>query len=224
MTLRSGIERKFLIALGVLSLADVLFLAVRMLITGTTRFYFIPFNLALAWVSLFFAGWLLRELKRRRWASGPNIILTILWLLFLPNTWYVLTDFIHVYPTGEINQLYDIVLISLMTFIGFILGFASLYMIHRELLKRLSASKSYLLIEAILLLSGFAIYIGRDLRWNSWDVIANPGGLVLNVSDQITDPFGHPRAVNITLLFFILLSAMYLAIWVVGRPAKPGRS
>jgi uncharacterized membrane protein len=196
-------------------------LGFRVLLTGTVRYWFVPENLVLAWIGLFLAWLLTKELKNRRWLSWQNLGLTVLWLVFLPNTWYVLTDYIHVVPTGEISQLFDIVLMSLLVFTGFILGFTSLFLIHRELLRRIGGLKSYLLIELAIFTSSFAIYLGRDLRWNSWDVIKNPGGVLVNVSDRIADPFGSPRALNVTLLFFLMISVIYLAFWLFSRPASP---
>jgi uncharacterized membrane protein len=215
-------RRRFSLAVGLLSAADVGLLIFRIILTDSHRYSFIPWNLFLAWVSFALAGMLVRGLDHGRWRSWRNISLTVLWLIFLPNTWYVLTDFIHVVPTGEISQLYDIVMISLLVFIGFSLGFAGLFMIHRELIKRWGVGRSYLAVESIILLSSFAIYIGRDLRWNTWDVIANPGGVLVNVSDSL-DPFGNPRAFNVTALFFILISLLYLAFWIFTYPSKARR-
>jgi len=219
MTLISSYGRRFLLAVGLLSLAELVFLAVRVLLTGSHRFLFIPWNLLLAWISLLLAVLLVRNLKHFAWRSWRHILLSCLWLAFLPNTWYVLTDFIHISPNGEISQLFDIVLIILLVFIGFLLGFASLFLVHRELLRRFSRQRSYLFVELIILISSFAIYIGRDLRWNSWDVITNPG-VIVNVSDAIIDPFGSPRALNVTVLFFSLISLLYLAFWVFTQPPK----
>lgn len=215
-------QKRFSLAVGVLSVADIVLLIFRIVLTGSHRYSFIPWNLFLAWVSLVLTGILVRHITRARWLSWPNIGLSILWLAFLPNTFYVLTDFIHVTATAEISQLYDIVLVSLMVFIGFILGLANLFMVHRELLKRLSVTASYAAIEAVILICSFAIYVGRDLRWNTWDVIANPGGVLVNVSNSI-DPFGNPRAFNVTFLFFILISVLYLAFWIFTYPSKGRR-
>ncbi|MBX4190873.1 DUF1361 domain-containing protein [Candidatus Saccharibacteria bacterium] len=214
-----GNSRRFLIAVGLLSLVDVILFDFRLLITGSHRYSFVPWNLALAWISLLVAIALARNLRRYRWLSLQNIVLTIMWLAFLPNSWYVLTDFVHVVPTAEISQLYDIVLISLLVFIGFTLGFASLFLIHRELLQRFSVIRSYVFIEIFILIASFAIYVGRDLRWNTWDVIANPG-VIINVSNKIIDPFGNPRALNVTILFFMLISVLYLAFWIFTHPPK----
>ncbi|HEX5448210.1 MAG TPA: DUF1361 domain-containing protein [Candidatus Saccharimonadales bacterium] len=217
------LERRIFEAVALVSLGEACLVGVRMVLTGTVHFWYLLTNLCLAWISPLVAVWLIRELKIRRWLSWQNLLLTFLWLVFLPNTWYVLTDFIHVVPSGEISQLYDIVLVSLLTICGFVLGFTSLYLIHRQILKRWDELKSYLLIEFVILLSSFAIYVGRDLRWNSWDVIANPGGVFLNVSNQIIDPFGSSRALNVTALFFVLISLLYVAVWLAVRPLEHTR-
>jgi uncharacterized membrane protein len=222
MVLMGRYGKRFLIAVGLLSLTDLALWVFRVLLTGTSRYSFIPWKLFLAWISLVVAILLVRTLRHFRWRSWRNILLSLLWLAFLPNAWYVLTDFVHITPNGEISQLYDIVLMSLLVFTGFILGFASLFLVHRELLARLKALNSYAIVEAAILISSFAVYLGRDLRWNSWDVISNPG-VIVNVSDNIPDPLGNPRAFNVTVLFFILISALYLAFWIVTYPSKHRR-
>lgn len=213
-------EKRFVLAVGGLSILCIIFYAYRALISQTFRYDFVLGNLALAWLGLAFSWLLVQQLKKRRWLSWQNLGLTALWLIFLPDTWYVLTDFLHVRPTGEVSELYDIVLMSILVVCGFVLGFASLFLVHKELSRRLSAQKSALLIALVIFLSSFAIYLGRVLRWNSWDVIANPGGLVLNVSDRIIDPLGHQRALNITGLFFVLICSIYFALWYILQPAK----
>lgn len=221
-----GMTRRFAESVGIITGLCLVLFGLRALMTGTIRYWFIPENLLLAWGGLLFAWLLTRRLGAGRWLSWQNITLSLAWIFFLPNTWYVLTDFIHVYETGEISELYDIALISSLVFCGFMLGLASLFLVHKQLLKRLSELKSYLFIEAAILLSSFAIYLGRDLRWNTWDVVTNPGGLVLNITDRILDPLGHLRALNITALFFVFLSVVYLAFYHAAKavpPSKTGR-
>ncbi len=208
-------------AVGLLTLLCLVLLVYRAINTSTLRYFFVPGNLVLAWAGLYF-GWLLTEqLKTRHWKSWSNIILSALWLFFLPNTWYLLTDFIHVYPTGEISELYDIVLMMCVTFTGFVLGYTSLYLVHREFSKRFTPKMSFLAVEAVLLVSSYAIYLGRVLRWNSWDVISNPSGIIINVSDRLIDPLGHPHAFSLTGLFFVVLSVLY---WSLHRGVSALRS
>jgi uncharacterized membrane protein len=213
MWLRSEAAKRYVESLGLLTILCLVFLGFRAQSTGTTRYWFIPENLLLAWIGLFF-GWLLvNQLKIRRWLSWQNIVISIVWLFFLPNTWYVITDFLHVYATGEISELYDIVLMGTLTLTGFMLGFTSLYLVHHQLSKRLTFTQSWLVVEGVILLSSFAIYLGRVLRWNSWDLVSNPSGLIINVSDRVADPLGNPHALNMTGLFFVLISVCYLAFY-----------
>ena len=216
----SGSEQRFLRAAGLLSALCLSFYLVRVIVTGSWHFIFVPENLALAWLALAISWVLCQQLKVRSWHSWQNILLSLLWLFFLPNTWYVLTDFVHVDATGEISQLYDIVMMSSLVFAGFTLGFASLRLIHGEFLKRRSQVWAWWVVGGILLLSSFAIFIGRDLRWSTWDVVTNPTSVILNVSDQVVDPFGHPRGINVTSLFFVLLGTLYLTTWLTLGPPK----
>jgi uncharacterized membrane protein len=213
-------EKRYLQALGLLSGLFAALFGVRVVLTGTFHFWYLLWNLGLAWISLVIIWILTNRLKKSRWLSWQNVSLSALWLIFLPNTWYVLTDFVHVSTNGEINQLFDIVLMGVLTICGFILGFTSLYLMHKQLLKRLSGQASGIAVALIILISSFGIYIGRDLRWNSWDAVTNPSGIIISVSDRVIDPFGHPRAINMTGLFFVLIGVMYLAVWVFMRPEQ----
>lgn len=205
--------KKFVESMGIMTLLCLCLLLFRAFATDSLRYWFIPENLFLAWVGLFLGWVLVKELQNRRWLSWQNLSLSFIWLFFLPNTWYVLTDFIHISTTGEISELYDVVLLTSLAMTGFVLGFASLWIVHKELLKRVSRTRAMAYIQIVILFSSFAIYLGRVLRWSSWDVLTNPGGLILNVSDRVIDPLGHLHAYSFTGLFFVMISAIYLAFY-----------
>jgi uncharacterized membrane protein len=218
MLARSEPEKRFASSMGLLSLLCLGLFGFRAISAHSLHYLFIPENLALAWTSLIMAWWLSDRLKKKPWRSPGNLILTFVWLIFLPNSWYVLTDLVHLYPSGEINQLYDIALIGTLVLCGFFLGFTSLYLIHRQMAQRFSKLRAVLYVEIIILLSSFGIYLGRILRWSSWDIVANPGGLILNITDRILDPVAHLSSFTVTALFFITLSVMYLAFYSFIQP------
>lgn len=211
------LQRSFLEAAVITTGLSLFIVLTRVMLTGSSRFTFVPWNLLLCWVPFAFSIALVANLERRPWRHWHNLLLSLLWLVFLPNTWYVLTDFIHVRSSGQASQMFDIVLVTSLVITGFGLGYASLLAVHRQLRLRMSGLNSALLIEAVILFCSFAIYIGRDLRWNSWDVIADPTGILLDVSDRLVNPFGYPRAISITVMFFVLISAVYAAIWRMSR-------
>ena len=210
--------------LGILSSLCLGLFGFRLLTTGVSRYWFVPENLLLAWLALGFSWILVQQLQRRGWLNLRALALTALWLLFIPNAWYVLTDFVHVFDTGEISYIYDIAMISTLTITGFLLGFTSLFMVHRQIYKRLGTLSSAVIIGTVILLSSFAIYLGRDLRWNAWDVFTNPSGLILSITDRLINPFGFPRAFNVTAIFFVVISVMYLAIWLFLKPVATRQS
>ena len=190
---------------------------IRVIASSTLDLGFIVLNLVLAWVPLGLSLALVKNLSTKRWLQRQNVLLSLGWLLFLPNTWYVLTDFVHVNPDSY--QLFDIVFLTCLSLTGFTLGCISLSMIHKELARRFSARQAYLAVEGVILLSSLAIYLGRDLRWNSWDVILNPIGLVLDISDLIFAPLQHGRGYMIISLFLVLISVVYGIVWRVSQSA-----
>lgn len=209
----SGVEKRFLQLAGILSGLCIGFVIARWAITGSNRYWFLVENLILAVLGLVFSWMLIRRLQSSKYFDLKSLLLGFAWLFFLPNSWYVLTDFIHVEPTAEISQLYDIGMVSSLVICGFLFGFTSLYLMHKELIKRIQGTLVMAIILGIILMSSFAIYLGRDLRWNTWDILTDPSGLILSVTDRLLDPFGSPRLLNVTSLFFVLISTIYLAIW-----------
>ena len=181
--------------------------------SGSTRYWFLIWNLFLAWIPLGFAWLLVKKLRTQRWQTSMSLALTFLWLGFLPNSFYVVSDFIHLRVTGEVSLLYDVVMFASFTFNAYIAGFMSLYLVHRELHKRLPALNAYSVVAGVLLACSFAIYLGRSLRWNTWDVLVNPAGLLFDVSDRIVNPGAHPQTIVTTGTFFIFLGSLYVVIW-----------
>jgi uncharacterized membrane protein len=192
---------------------SVLLFLIRVVGSDGFRYWYMLWNLFLAWLPLLFAALLVPRLKRRRWLNWGNVVLVLLWLGFLPNSFYVLTDLIHLQSTGEINILFDAVLLFSFIFNGYVSGFLSVYMIHRALQRRLLPVDTHLIITGVFLLCGLAIYLGRALRWNTWDVLINPAGLLFDVSEGVFDPFSHPQLFVTTLTFFALLSVIYAVVY-----------
>jgi len=198
-----------LLLLSGFAIALILF---RVIETRSSRYEFLLWNLFLAWLPLIFAWALFRRTPKGLNWSWLNFILFALWLLFLPNAFYLVSDYIHLGETGEIGLMYDLVLIGTYAWCGFVLGYTSLYLIHKRTIQRFG-QKAHWLPIACLMLSGFAIYLGRYLRWNSWDIITNPFGILFDVSNSIINPINHSLTFSATLLFFSFLAAIYFVLW-----------
>lgn len=198
------------------SLISVLLFLGRAVHYGSSDYWFLNWNLFLAWLPLLFAWQLHKCLKTQAWSTWQNLTLSFLWLGFLPNSFYICSDLVHlpIFSAGTI--LYDVVLLLSFSINGFFLGFLSLFIIHNQLFKRIK-QRSHFIIAAILLLCSFAIYLGRYLRWNTWDVLINPAGLLFDLSDRIINPASHPQTFVTTLSFFALLGSIYVVIWQIIR-------
>lgn len=186
---------------------------IRVLIVKDTQFIFMVWNLFLAWIPLIFA-WLLykRTSKNGLVWSKLNALLFAVWLLFLPNAFYLFTDFIHLNDTGTVEFMFDIVLFSVYSVSGLMLGYTALALVHIRALQRFGRA-GHLLAVGALLASGFAIYLGRYLRWNSWDVIFSPFGLLFDLSERVANPIEHSLTFATTTLFFAFLGLVYLVVW-----------
>lgn len=180
-------------------------------------FAYMNWNLLLAWAPVLIGLWLAKILKRNLWSSWSALLVSALWLGFLPNSFYMITDYIHIREVLREDLVYDVIMFSSFIFTGVTLGYVSLYTIHRELLQRLSVRVSAVIIGGVLLLSSFAIYLGRELRWNTWDILANPGGILIDVSDRLLHPSQYPQMFAATYGFFVLLGSLYVVLWFTAR-------
>jgi uncharacterized membrane protein len=204
--------RRFVLAMLGLSVVAVCLLAVSMVRNHTLVHWYLVWNLFLAWLPLLFVARLRVVLRDKPWSSWEGIILTLLWLLFLPNSFYMVSDFIHLQTVAPGNILYDAVMFMTFIITALVIGYTSLYWVHVHLRQRLKPQRALGLVGLVLLACSFAIYLGRDLRWNSWDVIFSPAGVLFDVSDRVLHPLAHPDAFGVTAIFFIFLASVYLVV------------
>jgi uncharacterized membrane protein len=169
------------------------------------------------------AWYLARRLQTAGWRTWKSIVLTILWLGFLPNSFYMVSDLIHVHQTGEISIIFDAVLFTSFILNGFIAGFMSVMLLHRQLLRRLQPFRSFLVITGVFTVCGYAIYLGRVLRWNTWDALIHPYGLLFDISDNILHPLDHLQSFVVTLSFALLISSFYLLAWEFLQTVRSNR-
>jgi uncharacterized membrane protein len=210
MYFRASVLNRLFALLLITNTVSVVLFVFRLIGAENFRYWFMLWNLVLAWIAPFLALWLVNRLQTFRWKHWFNIMLTLGWLLFLPNSFYMVSDLIHVHATGEVSIIFDAVLFTSFIFNGFIAGYIGTYLIHRELGKRLSVLNSYLIVLGAFTLSSYAIYLGRVLRWNTWDALVNPAALLFDISDTFLRPLDHPQAFVITFSFTILIGSFYL--------------
>lgn len=170
-------------------------------------------NLVLAWIPYLLSLVLVMLLQTRQWSSWLVMAVTALWLGFLPNSFYLITDFIHLYDVPRKDVVFDVLMFSSFLTTGVLLGYTSVGMVHEQLRRRVLPSVAWRIVAGVLLVSSFAIYIGRELRWNTWDIITNPAGILFDLSERIINPFAHTQTFATTLSFFIFLGVGYACAW-----------
>lgn len=149
-------------------------LAVRMLIRGDATYGFLAWNLLLAWIPL-----LLAVVAVGVWRSGRRIstaLPLLLWLLFFPNSPYVVTDLVHLYRIGGMPRWFDVLLLGTFALSALAVGFASLYLIQALIRSTCGVVWSWAGALTAIALAGVGIYLGRVYQLNSWDVL-QPGRL-----------------------------------------------
>ena len=208
-------------ALLLSNLVSVVLFGLRVIVTQSDRYWFLFWNLMLAWLPALFAFLLLRQLKNGSWKQPIPILLTVLWLGFLPNSFYLMSDLIHLQSTGDIGVLFDAVLFLSCIWNGAVAGMLSIVWVHTATYKKIGPNIAAVAVAAALGLASFAIYLGRILRWNTWDVLFNPAGILFDVSDRVINPLTHPQFILTTLTFFVLLGSMYMVIWQFVRYFNP---
>lgn len=184
------------------------------------RYDYLFWNLFLAFLPLIFAVRLSFVLRKKPWSAWEPIGWSLLWLLFLPNSFYMISDFIHLREISAEDILYNAVMFTSFIYMGVLLGFCSLYLVHGEIRKRLSRVTSWSVISLTLLLCSYAIYLGRDLRWNSWDVLVSPFGLLFDISDRFLRPEDYPHMFVTVFSFFALLIGLYTVVWTAARALR----
>jgi len=93
--------------------------------------------------------------------------------------------------------------------------------VHDIVAEKLGQTVGWILALSSLLLTGFAIYLGRFLRWNSWDVLARPS-VVFDIVDGLLHPASHSRTFAVTLIYGIILGFGYISLRVLqSSPVMP---
>ena len=196
------------LALVFASFVSVLLVLVRLQYSGHFAFFFLIWNLMLAWMPFWFA------LAARRFQNKLPLFLfwSGLWLLFFPNAPYIITDLIHIYPGQVVPVWYDAMMIFTFAATGLFLGIVSLAMMHAVVTRKTSRWFGWLFVAGALLLSSYGVYIGRFLRWNSWDLFSNPFLLLQDLAYHLLDPYMFMRTAVYTSVLTLVMGFVYVMV------------
>ena len=198
---------------------SVILVVGRVLMTGRLLFLFLIWNLFLALIP--FAISTMLGIAKGPLRARLLVPVGAAWLLFFPNAPYILTDLFHLERRTGVPFWYDLALILSCAWNGLMLAYASLADMQRLVQRRLGTGAGWTFATVALLLSSFGIYLGRYLRFNSWDVLANPLTLFYDIVNRILHPFSFPGTWGVTLVFGVFLLIGYCTVQLLGKHHEP---
>jgi uncharacterized membrane protein len=204
-------------------------LVLRVAYAHNLNYVWLLWNLFLAWLPAASALIAYNVYKRHSRLSWFLVIAcAVAWFFFLPNAPYLVTDMVHLRHQPDAPFWYDLLLLLAFAWTGLFLGLVSLLLMQEIVRKFAGTFAGWIFAVVMLGLSSFGIYLGRFLRWNSWDVLFNPFRLFVDVARPVIHPLSHPQTVVFSVLFAFFLVAMYLTLKAVMNfqpdGASPGSS
>ncbi len=121
--------------------------------------------------------------------KAVKVVAAILWLFFYPNTFYMLTDIVHMNFTSSVlwdksSLILYMLYVSSILF-GVLCGIESV----KNIVVTFKVKNYYIrmfFIAVLSFVSSFAIHIGRYARLNSWDIFTRPTVVIKEILDVIS--------------------------------------
>lgn len=152
--------------------------------------FWMTYNICLAVIAVV-CGWLALKVKQ----TSLQIILLVLWLLFVPNTLYLLSDVIHFFQQlikingfDKLILFFEYLIVASFGIFSFVVGMYP----FEQLTKTVKLLKTHQQKKAIFIMTqfviAFGIVMGRVERTHSWEVFFNPQKVFHDALAVITSP------------------------------------
>lgn len=166
----------------------------RCIYSGSGMYLFFVWNLFLAAIPLSISSVLIQSDKKFHW------LLFIAWLLFFPNALYIITDLLHLKERNNI------------------MAYLSISQVEFFLKSKFSNIITKVILSTCLIVCAFGVYVGRYLRWNSWDILLDPYKLFSEMIQPFVHPFQHPRTWGMTIILSFFFNIFYFLIKKIPGP------
>lgn len=209
----SKLVESFAFIIGFMFISIILFM-----LDGYVLSVWLGINVVLAMVPFILISIAYRRFVKKEYTFDWIIImLLIVFVFFLPNTFYILTDMIHInsddfyklieYGNAEYRDYIEPYILNFHIFIsaviGVFLGVKSLLIWDKMIITKIEDRYTRgVILVALLILSSIGIYIGRFLRFFSWEVL-NPLKVIPEVLGSI-DLFMFTFVVLFTITQYLL--------------------
>ncbi|WP_263118420.1 DUF1361 domain-containing protein [Cellulomonas sp. RIT-PI-Y] len=160
-------------------------------------------------------------------ASAPPALIVVLgaillgvWLLLLPNAGYLITELNlnHRRPGERVPEWFDLLLVLSLAMSGVLNMLFNVFLVQLgyvavrfDAVEPLTSAEVRIVTGLVLLLAAFGIYLGRNLRLNSWDVL-RPWRIVLKLVAHLRQPGAPATAAGYTVTAGVFFGLMYLVV------------
>lgn len=157
----------------------IILLLLRFIVTQTIGYWFLGWNLFLAWIP-YITSYIVFKFNLGKKFSLKLFLLLFSWFVFYPNSPYIFVDLRHVGYSNGMPYFIDLALTLIYAFSGAFLGFESIVLLRRQLQALFNIRLGFLIL-LINLIASFGVYLGLVLRFNSWDILFNPLGILASI-------------------------------------------
>ena len=204
----------FLLAGG--TIFSVAIWRVRSEYSGTVHYAFLIWNLFLAWIPFIIAYFTYTATLKRKQIYIVVPIAAFFWLIFFPNAPYILTDFQHLAGTWrDVPVWYDVMLLIWFAFTGLLLGMVSLFLMQEIIRREFGRWVGWGFVAFVAGVSSAGVYVGRFLRWNSWDIFRDLSGMAQHTIQSAQDP--SLQSIGFTTLFGAFFLFLYITLYTFGH-------
>lgn len=148
------------------------------------------------------------------------VLVLIAWLLLLPNAGYLITELnlSHRRDGDGVPEWYDVLLVLTLAMSGVLNTLVNVFGVQLAYtavrfneITAIRGTEVRAVLVGVLLLVAFGIYLGRNLRLNSWDV-RRPWRLAGKVVAHLRTPGAPVAATSFTVLGALFFGLMYLVV------------
>jgi uncharacterized membrane protein len=201
------------LGIGVVTVATLIAADIRRFAEIDPGYGFLRWNLFLAWVPLGLAyavSW-----AARREITRPALpLLALAWIAFLPNAPYLVTDLVHL---REGYNTPNLIVLSLLALAGLLIGVKSVQLVQRAVDNIWGEAAGWRAVQVITVLLAFGVYLGRELRWNSWTIIQQPSELARVV---LAVPAASPGRLALGLAGIVVFAVSFYVSYRVLTGAR----
>jgi uncharacterized membrane protein len=197
-TLKTLILSKFkTLSLVTMALAfSLIILMVRIKLNSSFFYIFLVWNIFLALIPYAITMYLSTKQNLSRLTF---VFWFLVWLVFLPNAPYIVTDFTHVRMSNDAQVWLDVLVVFSFAISGLFLFYLSIIDMQELIVSKFKHAPIMPSTLIILFLCAFGVYLGRFLRYNSWEIISGPYVLISDIFKIFISPFQYSEAWLFTL-------------------------